>query len=128
MVGAPADVVPIVGAPADVVDPDAVAAGAVELPECWDCWKHATSYCEFAPAALYAFPPVPPLGLLIPGSLNGAPGELAELPGRVVAENDWQDWLGCPVGLGLLGVLWGLSASATPAGDSATSALTRQGK
>ncbi len=75
---------------------DDVAELGAEVPKCWACWKQATSYCDGAPAALYAFPPVPPLVLLIPGSLNTDPGELAELPGRVVAENVVQSWLGGP--------------------------------
>jgi hypothetical protein len=65
----------------------AVALGCAALTQ-------ATSYCEGAPAALYAFPPVPPLVLLMPGSLNTDPGELAELPGR--AEVCVQSWLGGP--------------------------------
>ena len=36
--------------------------------------------------------------LLIRGSLNGEPGLWNELPGRVVAEKLWHDWLGWPVG------------------------------
>jgi hypothetical protein len=43
--------------------------------------KQATSYCEGAPAALYALPPVPPFWLPNPGSLNTDPGELPEWPG-----------------------------------------------
>jgi hypothetical protein len=39
------------------------------------------SYCEGAPALLYASPPVPPLGLFMPGSLCVEPGDVAELPG-----------------------------------------------
>lgn len=78
------------------VEPVAAAVGAVELgavglPEGWAALTHAWSYCDGALALLYAFPPVPPAVLpvfgpcavvLMPCSLNGAPGELAELPGR----------------------------------------------
>jgi len=45
------------------------------------------SYCEVAPTLLfacavaYAVPPLPPLGLLMPGSLWTEPGDVAELPG-----------------------------------------------
>jgi hypothetical protein len=48
---------------------------------------HAVSYCEAAPtllpacALLYACPPVPPRGLLMPPSLNTEPGDVAALPG-----------------------------------------------
>jgi hypothetical protein len=34
---------------------------------------------------LYACPPVPPLGLFIKGSFFGEPGDVAELPGVLVA-------------------------------------------
>jgi hypothetical protein len=54
------------------------------------------SYCEVAPtllfacAVLYAVPPLPPLGLLMPGSLWTEPGDVAELPGV--------SWVGFPLG------------------------------
>jgi hypothetical protein len=48
------------------------------------------SYCEGAPALLYAAPPLPPLMLvvgapLLTGSLCVEPGDVAELPGALVA-------------------------------------------
>ena len=49
---------------------------------------------------------MPPLTLLIPGSLNGEPGLFAALPG-VFGSRSWQGWLGGP---------GGLSAHAGPAG------------
>jgi hypothetical protein len=46
---------------------------------------------------------MPPSVLLIPGSLNGEPGEELEAPGIVppAASMSWHDWLGRPVPLGL---------------------------
>ena len=46
---------------------------------------------------------MPPLTLLMPGSLNGEPGEELEWPGvePPAASLSWQDWLGGPVPLGL---------------------------
>jgi hypothetical protein len=44
----------------------------------------------------------------MPFSLNGAPGDAALFPGRVLAEKAWQLWLGCPEPP----ALWGLSAKA----------------
>jgi hypothetical protein len=41
----------------------------------------ALSYCDGAPALLYACPPLPPLTLPKPGSLNTDPGEAPECPG-----------------------------------------------
>jgi hypothetical protein len=93
--------------------------GAVALAACWDALVQATSYCEGAPAALYAFPPVPPFMLpvfgpcavvLMPGSLNTDPGELAELPGR--AEVVVQSWLGGPVPLGFPPPAYAVGAAA----------------
>jgi hypothetical protein len=52
------------------------------------------SYCEAAPtllfacAVLYAVPPLPPLALLMLGSLWTEPGDVAELPG--LAALAWQ--------------------------------------
>ncbi|MUL84667.1 MULTISPECIES: hypothetical protein [unclassified Mycolicibacterium] len=43
------------------------------------------SYCEGAPALLYAAPPLPPGTLTVPGSLCVEPGDVAELPGALVA-------------------------------------------
>jgi hypothetical protein len=43
------------------------------------------SYCEGAPALLYAAPPLPPLTLTVPGSLCVEPGDVTELPGPEVA-------------------------------------------
>src|SRR6266568_2554563 len=56
---------------------------------------------------------MPPAVLLMPGSLNGEPGEELELPGTVppAASMSWQDWLGSPVPLGLPAA----SAGAAPA-------------
>src|SRR5215475_8024265 len=50
----------------------------------------ATSYCAGAPAPCralepYAWLPLPPLTLLTPGSLNTEPGDVAALPGELVA-------------------------------------------
>jgi hypothetical protein len=51
---------------------------------------HPVSYCDGAPALLYACPPVPPLRLLpvkgplvvlVGGSLNTEPGDVPALPG-----------------------------------------------
>src|SRR4029077_11618287 len=66
----------------------------------------AVSYCEAAPtllfscALLYACPPLPPRGLLMPGSLNTEPGDVAALPGvpPPLASVPWQL---LPWGLGL---------------------------
>src|SRR5438034_9307318 len=56
---------------------------------------------------------MPPAALLMPGSLNGEPGEELEFPGTVppAASMSWQDWLGSPVPLGLPAA----SAGAAPA-------------
>ena len=62
--------------PAPVLMPLGLVLFAVTLAQ-------ELSYCEGAPAALYAVPPLPPLGLLMPGSLNGDPGEELEWPGVV---------------------------------------------
>jgi hypothetical protein len=43
------------------------------------------SYCEGAPALLYAAPPLPPFVLTVPGSLCVEPGDVMELPGPEVA-------------------------------------------
>jgi len=43
-------------------------------------------------------PPMPPLTLLIPRSLNGEPGLFAALSG-VSGSRSWQEWLGGPGGL-----------------------------
>lgn len=72
-----------------------------------DVVTHAVSYCEAAPtllfacALLYAIPPVPPFGLLMPPSLKTEPGDVAALPGvpPPLASVVWQ----------LL--LWGLGAA-----------------
>jgi hypothetical protein len=60
--------------PAPVLMPLGLVLFAVTLAQ-------ELSYCEGAPAALYAVPPLPPLGLLMPGSLWVEPGDVAELPG-----------------------------------------------
>jgi hypothetical protein len=73
-----------------------------------DAWKHATSYWEGAPTALYVFPPVPPVEMVPdelsrPGSLNTEPGELAApvLGSVLVVSKFWHVWLGGPVPDGL---------------------------
>ena len=60
--------------PAPVLMPLGLVLFAVTLAQ-------ELSYCEGAPAALYAVPPLPPLGLFMPGSLCVEPGDVAELPG-----------------------------------------------
>jgi len=79
-----------------------VGGGPLKPPDLF--LKQATSYCEGAPAALYAFPPVPPAMLPNPGSLKTDPGELPDLPGVVSWPAEfavfWQVWLGGPVPLG----------------------------
>src|SRR5919204_4600154 len=70
---------------------------------------------------------MPPSTLLIPGSLNGEPGEELELPGTVppAASMSWQDWLGRPVPLGLLAAYAGAAPAMTrtPARSPAVTAV-----
>jgi hypothetical protein len=62
------------GVPAPVLMPLGLVLFAVTLAQ-------ELSYCDGAPALLYAVPPLPPLGLFMPGSLCVEPGDVAELPG-----------------------------------------------
>ena len=80
----------------------------------------AVSYCAAAPtllpacAWLYACPPLPPRGLLMPLSLNTEPGDVAALPGvpPPAASVAWQLLL-CGLGLAYAGAAMPTTATAT---------------